>query len=109
MKGEGGTRTPTVSGAALVHRIIPSLEGADFAGSRDYDIGMSETEPPKPDDYVETARDRRIANALLLFFLLLVVGGGVWLANAMFEQRRLDDCIARGRTNCAAPLDVPAR
>ena len=46
---------------------------------------------------------------LLLFFLLLVVGGGIWLANAMFEQRALDDCMAQGRRNCAPPIDTPAR
>jgi hypothetical protein len=57
---------------------------------------------------VETLRERRIATAAPLL-ILIVVGGGVWLANAMFEQRALDECIARGRTNCGAPLDVPAR
>jgi hypothetical protein len=71
---------------------------------------MDEPEqPPKPDADVETPRERRMANALLLLILILVVGGGVWLANAMFEQRALDECIARGRSNCGAPLDVPAR
>jgi hypothetical protein len=64
---------------------------------------------PGPDKYVETPRDRGVANAVLLFFLLLVVGGGIWLANAMFEQRALDDCMAQGRRNCAPPIDTPAR
>jgi hypothetical protein len=72
-----------------------------------YDSAVNEQEPLRPDDYVETPRERRIANAVLLFFLILVVGGGVWLANAMFEQRALDNCIAQGRTNCAAPIDAP--
>jgi hypothetical protein len=74
-----------------------------------YDEGMDEPEAPKGDKYVETARDRRIANALLLFFLVVVVGGGIWLANAMFEQRRLDDCLAQGGRNCAPAIDAPAR
>jgi hypothetical protein len=77
--------------------------------SAGYDEDMDEAEEPKGDKYVETARDRRIANALLLFFLIVVVGGGIWLANAMFEQRRLDDCVAQGRGNCAPPIDAPAR
>jgi hypothetical protein len=46
---------------------------------------------------------------VLLFFLVLIVGGGIWLANAMFEQRRLDDCVAQGRGNCAPPIEAPAR
>lgn len=70
---------------------------------------MSESEPPRPNDYVETPRERRLANALLLLILIVVVGGGVWLANAMFEQRALDECLARGRTNCGAQLEVPGR
>jgi hypothetical protein len=67
---------------------------------------MNEPEQLGPDDYVETPRDRRIANAVLLLFLVLVVGGGIWLANAMFEQRALDNCISQGRPNCAAPVDA---
>ena len=70
---------------------------------------MDEPEQTQEDKYVETARDRRIANALILFFLVLVVGGGIWLANALFEQRRLDDCMAQGRSNCAPPIEAPAR
>ena len=70
---------------------------------------MDNLDESKEEKYVETARGRRIANAVLLFFLLVVVGGGIWLANAMFEQRRLDDCMAQGRRNCAPPIEVPAR
>ena len=74
-----------------------------------YDGAMDNSEESKEERYVETARERRIANAVLLFFLLLVVGGGIWLANAMFEQRRLDDCMAQGGRNCAPPIEAPAR
>ena len=74
-----------------------------------YHPSMIEPEQTREDKYVETARERRIANAVLLFFLLVVVGGGIWLANAMFEQRRLDDCMAQGRANCAPPIEAPTR
>ena len=70
---------------------------------------MNEPEQPNEDRYVETARERRIANAVLLLFLVLIVGGGIWLANAMFDQRRLDDCMAQGGRNCAPPIEAPAR
>jgi hypothetical protein len=74
-----------------------------------YDAGMNEPEPSNGDRYVETARERRIANAVLLLFLVVIVGGGIWLANAMFDQRRLDDCMAQGGRNCAPPIEAPAR
>jgi hypothetical protein len=69
---------------------------------------MDEPKSQQQDRYVETDRDRWIANAILLALLVAVVGGGIWLANAMFDQRMLDDCVAQGRTNCA-PVDAPAR
>jgi hypothetical protein len=69
---------------------------------------MDEPKSQQQDRYVETDRDRWIANAILLALLVVVVGGGIWLANAMFNQRMLDDCVAQGRTNCA-PIETPAR
>jgi hypothetical protein len=70
---------------------------------------MDESSPPKQEEYVETARERRIANAVLVTFLVVLVGGGIWLANAMFDQRRIDDCVAQGRHNCGPSIDAPAR
>jgi hypothetical protein len=65
--------------------------------------------PLHEEPYVETPRDRRIANLILIGFLIAVVGGGIWLANAMFDQRQLDDCMAQGRRNCGPTIDVPQR
>jgi hypothetical protein len=71
---------------------------------------MDEPQPPQREEpYVESERDRRIANMVLLAFLVALIGGGIWLVNTMFEQRRLDDCVAQGRTNCATRTEVPAR
>src|ERR1700674_4676304 len=62
--------------------------------------GMDEPKPPQhEEDYVETERDRRIANIVLLLVFVALVGGGLWLANAMLDQRTLDDCLAQGRRN----------
>ena len=64
---------------------------------------------PKPgSDEVSTDKDRRNANILLLLFVVVLVGGGVWLVNALIEQRAMDNCLAQGRRNCA-PLEAPAR
>jgi len=69
---------------------------------------MDEPRQPPGGGDAESEGDRRLANIVLLVFFVILVGGGIWLANAMFEQRRLDDCLAQGRRNCA-PVDVPAR
>ena len=59
--------------------------------------------PPTPE---EEARDRRAANVFLLVAGLVLVGIGVWLANAMIDARRADECMSSGRRNCA-PIEVP--
>jgi hypothetical protein len=56
----------------------------------------------------ESDKDRRNANILLLLFFVVLIGGGVWLVNALIEQRAMDNCLAQGRRNCA-PVEAPAR
>ncbi len=62
-------------------------------------------ETPEPED---EAADRRLANIALAVMLLILVGGGWWLANALFEARKADECIASGRRNCN-PIDIKPR
>jgi hypothetical protein len=61
--------------------------------------------PPTPE---EEERDRRAANIFLLVGALIFIGIGVWIANAMIDARRADECMSSGRRNCS-PIDVPAR
>ncbi len=53
-------------------------------------------------------RDRRAANIFLLVGAAIFIGIGIWLANAMIDARRADECLSSGRRNCA-PVEVPAR
>ena len=61
--------------------------------------------PPTPE---QEARDRRAANIFLLVAGIVLVGVGVWLANAMIDARRADDCMSSGRHNCN-PIEAPQR
>jgi hypothetical protein len=69
---------------------------------------MSADRSEKPSSPEQDARDRRAANIFLLVMAVLLVGVGVWLANAMIDARRADDCLSAGRRNCN-PIDAPAR
>ena len=60
----------------------------------------------KPSTPEEEARDRRAANIFLLVAGAVLVGVGVWLANAMIDARRADDCMSSGRRNCNL-IEVP--
>jgi hypothetical protein len=61
--------------------------------------------PPSPED---EERDRRVANIFLLVAGGIMVAIGIWLANAMVDARRADECMASGRRNCN-PIEVPPR
>jgi hypothetical protein len=56
----------------------------------------------------ESDRDRRATNIFLLVMFVVIAGSGIWLAKAMVDARKADECIALGRRNCA-PIEVPAR
>jgi hypothetical protein len=71
---------------------------------------MAETRPAgserrDPDD---DEGDRSLANIVLALGFVVLVGGGVWLANAMIDARKADECISSGRRNCN-PIEAPTR
>jgi len=69
---------------------------------------MSSDQLEKPPTPEQEARDRRAANIFLLAAGVVLVGIGVWLADAMIDARRADECMSSGRRNCA-PIETPAR
>jgi hypothetical protein len=64
---------------------------------------MSDIRDPDEDE-----GDRRTANIMLLVGFIVLVGGGIWLANAMLDARKADECMSSGRRNCA-PIETPSR
>ena len=57
-----------------------------------------------PEDEGNRARE----NAVLLGFFVVLVVAGVWLLGTMADLRKVQDCAAQGRRNCAT-IDAPAR
>jgi hypothetical protein len=60
--------------------------------------------PEPPDDQ----GNRNVENAVMLGFLVLLVAAGIWLLGTMADIRKVQDCTAQGRRNCAA-IEVPDR
>lgn len=60
----------------------------------------AEPEPP------EDQRDRNVENAVMLGFFVVLVAAGVWLLATMADIRKVQDCAAQGRRNCAT-IEVP--
>jgi hypothetical protein len=65
-----------------------------------------EREQDEPIDY----RHRAIMNVIALAIVTLLVGLGVWIADALNELQRDQDCLMQGRSNCAPiELSLPLR
>ena len=59
-------------------------------------------EPP------EEEGNRAVENAVMLGFLVVLVGAGIWLLGMMADLRKVQDCAAQGRRNCAT-IEIPNR
>jgi hypothetical protein len=60
------------------------------------------------DDEPESESHRTAVNIGIAVFLAVLVGGGLWLANAIVDLRKTQDCVLSGRRNCA-PISTPGR
>jgi hypothetical protein len=56
---------------------------------------MTPPEPPDPSDH------RGLENLLLLGAFVVLVAAGIWLLGSMADLRKVQDCAAQGRRNCA--------
>jgi hypothetical protein len=68
---------------------------------------MAESEQEKrapPED----EGNRNVENAVMLGFFAVLVVAGIWLLGTMADLRKVQDCAAQGRRNCAT-IDAPAR
>ena len=68
---------------------------------------MAESEEEKRAP-TEDEGNRNVENAVMLGFFAVLVVAGIWLLGTMADLRRVQDCAAQGRRNCAT-IDAPAR
>jgi len=66
------------------------------------DGGRVEPEPP------EDQGNRTAENVVMLGFFVVLVVAGIWLLGTMADVRKVQDCAAQGRRNCAT-IEVPDR
>jgi hypothetical protein len=59
-------------------------------------------EPP------EDQGNRTVENVVMLGFFVVLVAAGIWLLGTMADIRKVQDCAAQGRRNCAT-IEVPGR
>jgi hypothetical protein len=62
------------------------------------------TGPEPPDDQ----GNRNLENAVMLVVVVVLVAAGVWLFGTIADIRKVQDCAAQGRRNCAT-IEIPDR
>ena len=77
------------------------------------DGGRAAPEPPedqgnREDRNREDEGNRNVENAVMLGFFVVLVVAGIWLLGTMADIRKVQDCAAQGRRNCAT-IEVPDR
>ena len=60
--------------------------------------------PEPPDGH----GNRNFENAVMLGFFAVLVAAGIWLLGTMADIRKVQDCAAQGRRNCAT-IEIPDR
>jgi hypothetical protein len=68
---------------------------------------MAEGEGAAPEPPEEEG-NRAVENAVMLGFLVVLVAAGIWLLGTMADVRKVQDCAAQGRRNCAT-IEIPDR
>lgn len=64
--------------------------------------GNGRQQPP------EDEGSRSVENAVMFGFFVVLVAAAIWLLGAMADIRKVQDCAAQGRRNCAT-VEVPER
>jgi hypothetical protein len=68
---------------------------------------MAEGEGAAPEPPEEEGH-RAVENAMMLGFVVVLMAAGLWLLGTMAEVRKVQDCAAQGRRNCAT-IESPDR
>jgi hypothetical protein len=59
------------------------------------------------DDTDDNGSHRTLANLVGLMLVVGLIATGVWLAHAIADMRRNEDCVLTGRRNCM-PIEIPS-
>jgi len=104
----GGDRPPPEDAGRVVQfrpRGAPQKRGAGpSVPARPPVEDIDKYERDGEDDY----RHRMIMNVVGFLACALLVAAGLWIANAIAEMRKTQDCILSGRRNCV-PIETPSK
>ena len=104
-KGVSGGRAPRLS------VIDPQHDPAWLREQRTDQAGELEAEVDKEKDGQEEDdadyRYRMLTNLIGVALIAVLIGTGVWLAHAIADMRKTQDCVLSGRRNCA-PIELPS-
>ena len=91
------------------HRVVP-LRRRGAAPHSTWQAGPQDHPSPDSDredrDDTDDYRGRMLANVIGLVLIVGLIAAGIWLADAIADMRKQQDCVLTGRRNCV-PIEMP--
>jgi hypothetical protein len=87
--------------------VSPIIAVTFISTLRSHDGPMTDGDRAAPEP-PEDQGNRTVENAVMLGFFVVLVAAGIWLLGTMADIRKVQDCAAQGRRNCAT-IEVPDR
>jgi hypothetical protein len=94
------------SRAQRLSAIDPRHDPAWLREQRRDPAGRPAAEDEQEEDYNDY-RYRMLTNIIGAALVATLIGTGVWLAHAIADMRKVQDCVLSGRRNCA-PIEFPS-
>jgi hypothetical protein len=92
--------------ASRLSVIDPRHDPAWLREQRNDQACVLEAEDSKEEDAADS-RYRTLTNVIGVALIAILIGTGVWLAHAIADMRKMQDCVLSGRRNCA-PIELPS-
>jgi hypothetical protein len=102
---EGQDRPPPDEDTHRVVQFRPRLAGRAALPARP---PVEDIEKYERDDGDDDYRHRMVMNVIGFFACAVLVAAGVWIANAIAEMRKTQDCVLSGRRDCAH-IEAPTK
>jgi hypothetical protein len=85
-----------------VLRPRPKASSAERSGRPRREAEIEDFEEPE-----DNGSHRTLANLVGLVLVVGLIATGIWLAHAIADMRRGEDCVFSGRRNCM-PIEIPS-
>jgi hypothetical protein len=107
MPNDDRARNEKENGSDNYDRVVPLRPRPKSSWAERSGRAARETPSEDADDTDDNGTRRTLANLVGLVLVVGLIATGIWLAHAIADMRRGEDCVLSGRRNCM-PIEIPS-